>query len=615
MKESFESYGIKIPYRRTTGSVKCTCPQCSSSRGNPRDKSLSVNLDKGVWLCHHCNWKGGLKDYTPHSFVPKEKVYARPQSAPKGALSEKMIRYLNSRGISFQTALETRLAEGMEFMPQASKEMNTLQFCYYVDGELINIKYRTGNKFFKLYKDAELVPYNIDSIKDTDECVITEGEFDALSFVEAGFKSAVSVPAGANANLTYLDDFTEGWFDNKQTIYIASDTDTKGLELRQALITRFGADRCKIVTYGDDCKDANEHLVKYGKQSLLNCLHNATEVKVDGLFSESDYAFELDELYRKGWAKGKTLGFENFDDLISFESQRLCVVTGVPSSGKSEFIDQICVNLLLRYGWRTAFFSPENMPLTYHAAKLIEKAVGTRMRNLSEADFTVAKRWLNDNFVHILPPNGFTVDNVLELALSAVRRKGVKIVVIDPYNRLESGQGMMSETQYISNVLDKLTNFAVQNDVLVILMAHPRKVTETDGSIRVPTLYDINGSANFYNKADFGIIVHRYRSDNPAENYTLVRVSKVKFRHLGKGGDAFFKFDTACGRYAPYYKDDYSRNQPFDTTNLLTGKPSERPQPQAVEPPLPQANEAFLDPYSKAAEIIFSSDQPTDLPF
>ena len=130
---------------------------------------------------------------------------------------------------------------------------------------------------------AELIPYNIDAIADTPECIITEGEMDCLSFIEAGRKDCISVPNGANANLSYLDDFMEGWFDTKETIYIASDSDTKGLVLRDELIRRFGAERCKIVTYGDGCKDANEHLIKYGKESLIRCVTYAKDVDIPGI--------------------------------------------------------------------------------------------------------------------------------------------------------------------------------------------------------------------------------------------------------------------------------------------------------------------------------------------
>ena len=557
MNEKFSDYKIEIPYGRRTGNVKCYCPKCHDQRTNKRDKSLSVNIDKGVWHCHYCEWSGGLKTDNPYTFTPKPQ-YRRPTpKAQQSPFSSKFVQWFAKRGISEKTLIDIRIVEGKEFMPQVGKEMNTIQFCYYLDGELVNVKYRDGAKHFKLEQGAELIPYNIDAIADTPECIITEGEIDCLSFHEIGRTDVISVPNGANSNLSYLDEFIEGWLDDKKTIYIASDSDSKGLILQEELVRRLGKERCKIVSYGDDCKDANEVLMKHGKEALMRCLIEAKDIPVDGIYTLPDYVDSLDALYQTGLQAGLTIGHENFDKAISFETKRLCVVTGIPSSGKSEFIDEICVRLNIRYDFRVAYFSPENMPLAYHASKLIEKLVGKRLRanDMNEMEYERAKLYYTENFFHILPNEGYMIDNILEKAKYLVVKRGIKILVIDPYNRLESQQGSKSETQYISEVLDKLTNFAQQNDVLVILMAHPRKIlkeTSTDG---VPTLYDINGSANFYNKADFGIIVHRHKNDN---DHTLVRVQKVKFKHLGTGGDVTFKYDIQNGRYAPWNAEENS---------------------------------------------------------
>ena len=442
------------------------------------------------------------------------------------------------------------ITEGMEFMPQVGKEMNTVQFPYYLEGELINVKYRTGDKKFKMCQGAELIPYNIDGIKDKDTAIIVEGEADALSFIEAGIDNVISVPNGANANLEWLDDFLEGWFDDKQTIYLAVDNDEKGLQLREELVRRFGAERCMIVEWSQGCKDANDQLKSFGTESLRNCITGAHEVKVGGIYSLADYESELDVMWREGLQRGKTIGHENFDRLISFETKRLLIVTGVPSSGKSEFIDEMVVRLNVRYGWKAAFFSPENLPMKYHASKIIEKLTGKKFSEstMSAVEYEAAKHYYSATFKHILPEERYTLDEILEKAKFLVRRNGIKVLVIDPYNRIESDLGRESETNYISKILDQLTNFAQRNDVLVCLMAHPRKINKSENADGIPTFYDINGSANFYNKADFGLIVHRNRD----EGYTLVRVAKVKFRHLGENGDALFKYNTENGRYTPF---------------------------------------------------------------
>lgn len=577
--KTYQDYGIEIPRGRKSGNIKTYCPQCHDTRHDSRDKSLSVDLDKGVWNCHYCGWLGHLEYtddekkewvqqqgwYNPHPIRREPKVYRKPKPRPTTAMSDKALAWFASRGISRQTIEAMRVTEGMEFMPQKGKEFNTVQFNYYKEGELVNTKFRTGDKCFKLCQGAELLPYNIDAIKDTPECIITEGEMDALSFYECGRHDVVSVPNGANANLTYLDDYLEDYFDNKQTIYIASDTDTKGTLLRDELLRRFGAERCRIVEYGDGCKDANEHLQKYGKESLLQCLANAPEIKLEGIFVVSDFEQSLDTLFESGWQKGVTIGHANFDELLSFETKRLCIVTGIPGSGKSEFIDEIAERLNMRYGWRFAYFSPENAPLAYHASKLIEKFTGHKFgkQTLPYGEYQQVKMHLEQDFFFISPKDDFRLDTILDRAQFLVRKRGIKALVIDPYNRLENEQGNRNETLYISSVLDRLTNFAQRNDVLVILMAHPTKQPKTkDGSIEVPTLYDISGSAHFYNKCDFGIIVHRNREKECVE----VRVSKVKFRHLGKVGIAHFKYNLNNGRYTPFVE---GKEPQWDNSNHL----------------------------------------------
>lgn len=571
MYNNWQKYGIDVPNGRYSGNTKVFCPKCHSQRSDKRDRSLSVNLTTGQFHCHYCQWSGSVAEmeeherdtwrnsnawYNPSPIKRQPKVYRKPKPKAIQPISEKALKWFFDRGISQSTLSDMRVTEGREWMPQKNGEANTVQFNYYKNGELVNTKYRTGDKCFKLESGAELLPYNIDSIKNETTCIITEGEMDALSFYEIGFRNVVSVPNGANANLEYLDDYIEDYFENKEIIYVASDSDTKGIVLRDELLRRFGVERCRVVEYGDGCKDANEHLMKYGADSLRNAIFEAKEIRVEGVFTVSDFEDTLDSIYQYGLQKGVTIGHEEFDNLCSFETKRLCIVTGIPGSGKSEFLDEIAERLNIRYGWRFAFFSPENAPLAYHASKLVEKFVGKKFSSdtMGYDEYVAAKQHLEKNFFFISPSDNFKLDNILEKARVLVRRKGIKALVIDPYNRLESEMGTKNETHYISELLDKLTIFSQVNDVLTFLMAHPTKLPKdkTTGQTMPPTLYDISGSANFFNKTDFGLVVHRDRVNDIVQVY----VSKVKFRHLGTPGVATFKYNLNNGRYVPYKDGD-----------------------------------------------------------
>lgn len=561
---------------RTAGKIKTYCPKCRDSRKNKRDKSLSVDIDTGLYHCHYCGWKGCARE---------KPEYARPAFAPLPVaehqpLTAELSGWLSQvRAIPPATAAELGITASLQFMPQSGRKEWCICFNYYEKGMLVNTKFRTLQKQFKLVAGAEMIPYNIDAILHTPECVITEGEIDVLSFHAAGRKDVVSVPGGANKNLTWMDRFAQSHFEDKRVIYIAVDTDAKGTELRAELVRRLGAERCRLVGYGPGCKDANDLLKAHGPQSLLQALDQAPEIPLEGVFSVADVADDLRTLFENGLEHGAESGLANLDRLCTFETGRLCVVTGIPGCGKSEFVDELVVRLILRHEWRAAFFSPENMPLPLHLCKLIEKLTGRHFKPpmFTEQLYAYATRWLERNVSSIFPEDNFTADNILAKARELVSRRGIRILVIDPMNRLEhqipAGQ---TETQYLSALLDKITNFAQRNQCLVILVTHPTKMKREPGATKdpVPTLYHINGSAAFFNKCDFGLVVERDRT----AGVTRLHVEKVKFRHLGNVGVASFVYNTTGGRYSPCQETEEGKaiNAEFD--NSVWGQEQEPPQ-------------------------------------
>lgn len=517
------------------------CPACSRNRKNAKAKSFSWNAEKQAGKCHHCD-----EIFVLYREQEKPKEYTAPIWKNKTNLTENLVRWFEGRMIKQDTLVKMKIYSDNEFMPQIGKETSVVCIPYFENGELVNIKYRDGAKNFKLHTGAKLILYNIDGIIGQKEAIICEGEIDALSYITCGISNAVSVPNGANKNLQYLDDCIE-LFDAMETIYIASDNDVKGIELREELVRRFGAERCRIVNY-KDCKDANEYLVKYGGIALRETITDAIEIPVKGIVNLSNYYDDIYSLLINGMEKGAGIG-EQFDSACTWELGRLAVVTGIPSHGKSEFVDFLCVKLQILHGWRPAYFSPENWPVKYHYAKLASKITGSEFsaKYISTDKFEQTFDYIKENYFFISPEEDITVENILDKAKYLVKKRGIKVLVIDPYNKLEHGmkQGE-SETNYISRFLDKLTLFARVNNVLVILVAHPRKMNkDAMGNFDVPTLYDINGSANFYNKADYGITVFRNRE----QEQVFIHFLKIKFKHLGDGGVVQTSYNFKSGRY------------------------------------------------------------------
>ena len=329
------------------GNVKTFCPFCHEQRSDKRDKSLSINCDSLAYNCHYCGAAGYLKTREDEQRTwrkPLPKTYKKPKSKPsiKPKVDSAIADYFKGRGISEGTLLAMKVTKETAFFPQDGCKRGCIAFNYFVDGEHVNTKYRTRDKHFMLIPGAKTVPYNIDGIaegtyKEGEEryCIITEGEADALTYVECGYPHTISMPNGANQNLEWMDDFIDSHFEKMDVIYISTDSDTKGIEARNEFVRRFGADAVKIVSYPEDCKDINEVLVKHGRDKVRECFDTASDIKPDGIIEIGDV---------------KTIGIESLDRILSFKTGMLTIVTGIPSHGKALSLD---TPLPTPEGWTT----------------------------------------------------------------------------------------------------------------------------------------------------------------------------------------------------------------------------------------------------------------------
>lgn len=537
-----QSSNTKQIYNYEPNGERSLCPECSHLRKKKTDKCLAWDKSNNRGYCHNCG--SAFFEYRPHEV----KEYVIPEWKNKTDLTDKAVRWFESRMIRQDVLNKMKVYSDNEFMPQFKSKQETICFPYFMDGKLINIKYRGPQKSFKMVSGAELVFYNIDCLKSHDEVIIVEGEIDALTLIQAGFDNTISVPNGANNNLEYLDSCID-MFNGIQKIYIATDQDTKGIELKGELIRRLGAERCWVVSF-KDCKDANEYLVKYGPE-IKDVLKNAIPAPVKGIIEANNIYAEIRDLFECGVRSGLTIGQSIIDEYITWETGRLAIVTGIPSSGKSEFVDYLICKLNIKYGWKCGFFTPENYPLKFHYKKLFEKIIGKEfnVKKTSELEWDMAYEYIKSNFFYILNEEDFTVKSILDSAKILVKTRGIKVIVIDPYNKLDH-KYTDSETQYISRFLDQIIQFAKINDILIFLVAHPRKMERTAGKIEVPTLYDISGSANFYNKTDYGITVHRKTGDDGTMiNEVNILFQKIKYKHLGKQGIISLNYDYETGRF------------------------------------------------------------------
>ena len=541
---------------------------------NEKTPSFTVNKAKGIYKCFGCGKSGDdvqfLMDHENFDYIQaikwlanklnieveqESKTYELPPPRLE-KLPAETISYFETRGISNNTLLRLGITQSTEWMPIAQKEIPVICFNYLRDGELVNIKYRGKGKDFRLHKNAELIFYNLDAIKDESTAIIVEGEIDALSLHEAGIYNVVSVPNGASTGFMQLKYLDNCWhhFEDKEKIILFTDNDKPGNDLQDELSRRLGRDRCYKVIYPEGCKDANDILIKHGKQMLREIIDQARRWPMDGIITMDDVYETVCDYYLNGYPKGCEAGIGEFDELLTFSGGQMTVVTGAPNMGKSEFVDYLVTSLARRHNWKFTLCSFEN-PVPLHVTKLMEKFVGLSFafrkdpaHRMQRAEFEEAMGLTDQyfSFLNVMQVD-VTIQGILSKLTEVVRRTGIKGVVIDPWNYIEHKvpQGY-TETQYISEALTLIREFAVRCDVHVFIVAHPRKLAkERDGKYPPATMYDISGSAHFFNKTDNGMSIHRDFETGVVTAY----VQKVRFSWLGKIGFACYTYDTLTRQY------------------------------------------------------------------
>ena len=577
-KYSLEKNGIptdvvkEAPGERNA--VTTLCPKCSKNRSTAahrRAPVLHVNLDTGYCHCYHCGevWRIDSNAYLEKKdqaemLAKSRRTYIRPKvKKPEEGeeFSEKMVKYLTeTRKIPMEFIRLMKVTQEMEYMPQTKKVERCIVFNYFEQGFLVNKKFRDGSKNFKMVQGAELIPYNIDSCLGEEELIVVEGEFDALAFLVAGFKSVVSIPSGANGNTDWMNRFYELYFSDKKRVYIATDMDAPGIKAAEEIIRRFGPEVCLRVSFSEGCKDANDVLVKNGSEALKSCIENAVMVPMKDICTVENIESELDAFYLNGPEPGKETGWKNLDEIVTFGTGQLALITGRTNDGKSEWLDELVIRLLIRYNWTAGFWTPENTLLD-HSRKIIEKLTNrTFIRQgatgVQPQQFELCKLWMKERISWIdLPFDNLHLETILERSRSLVRKFGIRILVLDPFNFIEKeNNATRSENAWDSHVVGAIRSFAVRNNVLVFLVAHPRKVEmQVDGRKRRITLEDSSGTADFGNKTDYCFCIDR----DDVKKVVTVSVDKVRRKQFGsKGLQAFFVYNKNSGRYYPCSVDE-----------------------------------------------------------
>lgn len=486
---------------------------------------------------------------TSQTVVPIRSIEAQP-------LCDEAASYLEARGISRDIATLCGVVSGSKFFRKAKRELPAVGFVYNAKGRDYAAKWRAISEKDFTQDGAAQTLFLADKIASRESVIITEGEIDAISFWQAGLPSAVSIPSGAIQSSSEDDSSRTKWLSHNEdlitqakNIFLAVDTDGPGRTTANELARRIGKAKCWSVSYPEGCKDANDVLVKHGPEALQQCIADAKPWPIEGIASPGDYADRVLSLYRKGLQKGISTGWSAVDEVFSLNPGNLVILTGIPGHGKSSWLDALLVNAMVQHKWRVAYASFENPP-EIHTSKLIalknDKPFGDGpTARMSEDEMQEALEWVADRVVFLTHDGVMpTTQSLIDRFESAVRRKGVKACVIDPFNFLKLGTKREGgvDTEAINEMLSELKMFAQRAEVVVFLVAHPAKPVG-QGADWVPNGYSISGSAHFYNRADFGLTMHRKDKSN------VLHVWKARFAHQGQIGTAPLVYDRATGGF------------------------------------------------------------------
>ena len=566
MKNRFDWSQIDFNSSRGSGNqIYTLCPVCSHTRKKKTDKCLGINVSEGKARCNHCEAisfkEGGEKNH-----IMEKKEYILPKPTNITALDDNVVKWFKDRGISQKTLIEDKITNQKEWMPQTGKETNVIVFPYYVNGILANLKYRDGDKNFKLHKGSKLIFQGLDSVKNEKSCFIVEGEMDRLSLLECGITNVLSVPNGTSLspdekklietkgkfndanllNLEFLDNSIE-YLEHIEEFILFVDNDPAGRKLQRELIRRLSPEKCKTVD-SKECKDANDYLVKYNTIELEGICKGAKNVPLDGVFTVDDEWNYIKDIYENGYKKGKGIGSQKFDAHRKFRLGELDLITGVPNHGKTTYISWEMALTHLHFGWKWGIYSPENYPAGEIYITLIEtisgKSLDSDTNKISLEELEHTKERIADNFFVIdwdEEDAAVTVDMVLAKTKELIKRKGINGMLIDPWNDLyhkkEAGENV---ADYLQRTLSKIRRFKRKYNMKFVINAHPtadaqrkkEKHTEQGERPYVCWFFDVDGGAMWGNRVDNALTIYRNTPHETAFKTTEVHIQKVKFQKL-----------------------------------------------------------------------------------
>lgn len=457
---------------------------------------------------------------------------------------------------------------------------NTIFHFYDENDVLLTVKERPSRKpkqgepkcWFQKDSDNTPILFNMNRIDPSKPLVITEGEPDCMSIIESGYSNVVSVPNGCN-NMKWIEQCWD-WLEQFSKIIVWGDNDEPGIKARNEICSRLGTWKTYYIEINEPIskekcpnandkflgklpKDANEVLFFFGKEKVIEYINNPMELPVEGV-SDLAKAEEFDIQN----AEGLYTGIEELDKQIyKLVFGTVNIITGKSGEGKSVFVNQVAICQALEQNYDVFVFSGElPAPILKNWVEVnmigrehIEMVDGGHVRCFDVEAKKKMEEWYSGRVMVYDDSVDTTAKSLLNKMEEMARKFGTKVFLIDNLMMVDLECDEESRLQAEKNFIKDLINFAKKFNVLVFLVAHPKKT----GEIRV-TKEDISGSANIVNLAHMVFSVHRYsdseragemntrgdylRGKEPNKYESVVEVLKNRITGLVPKVDLFFDY-------------------------------------------------------------------------
>lgn len=469
--------------------------------------------------------------------------------------------------------------DGKSEDPHGCIPVPAIAYCNYLDGKIINVKFRSvvlnpitgewSKDFAQESPTKPCAPYGIDSInpirpdaEPVSQLIITEGEKDRLTLMSCGFPYVLSIANGAQTNIAESHEAFEEWIAQVEEIVICGDTDRPGRTMVKALLNAYTA-RAKVVHLSGNRKDISDVYAYFGASEVRRIIQEAEDVAAQDIFDLHQHEPDILEVMMGIYDKGYDVGMGMKTDRIFHPTSDggLIILTGIPNSGKTDFLNCMMAHLMFQRQKRIAFFSFEKPIKAKHVREIARVALG--VEDTASMDHTMKEseaREVNSQIINYMTEHMVDFDTktrlpdsdyIIAMAERDMRKHGLDFLVIDPYVFIDMTEGgsRATETEKVRLMLTKLQAWSRTRHVWTIVVAHPR-IQYKDGHESFPPLdiYSIAGSAQWANLADFLFTVRRMNKPEEGKVYSIVEMLKVRDQEFCQPGKVLY-VRQPCGRY------------------------------------------------------------------